>query len=493
MKQVIVRLDGKGGLALPQRTLESVYLSGLDFEPQERRARVLGDGTVEIAHEGGRYMVHARLQLPLYGTIWAIADNLGEGYTGGFVDFVSEAARSYLHLAEEYARGVELSPEARGHLLAAQEYTHLANRGQSTGENRLYALSHAVYAAEAALFERSRQAVARAPRPDLLLGCNFFRFEGAGTRYARLFSQLFDYATLPFYPNRTAPEEGRFEYGYIDRALSYLDSKGIRAKGHPLWFGHREVNPPWLLGRDFPRLGQAARDIAASHVGRYKGRIAAWDAMNEAHDWANCFELSQEQQLSLTGTLCAALREQDPRALSIVNVCLPFAEYVAGRYTCYGALPKKLLSPMAYLRRLADSGADYDAVGIQLYFPARDMVSVDRLLRVYEGFGKPIHITEMGVNGGSRQGNEAAGRDWAQLSLSEGSWHGGWNERSQADWMEQFYTLAAARPGVTALTWWDFIEPSFSGNGAFLYEDENPREIYFRLLALKDFLRGAKG
>jgi endo-1,4-beta-xylanase len=42
------------------------------------------------------------------------------------------------------------------------------------------------------------------------------------------------------------------------------------------------------------------------------------------------------------------------------------------------------------------------------------------------------------------------------------------------------------RQEIKALTWWDFMEPSFFGNGAFLYEDEAPREILFRLLALKD-------
>ena len=129
---------------------------------------------------------------------------------------------------------------------------------------------------------------------------------------------------------------------------------------------------------------------------------------------------------------------------------------------------------------------DFDVVGIQLYFPARDMVMVSRMLDTFAALGKPIHITEMGVNGGTRGISSNTGRNWPQLSHSEGTWHGGWNERTQADWMEQFYTLAAARPEIKALTWWDFIEPSFSGNGAFLYEDENPREIYFRLLALKE-------
>ena len=96
----------------------------------------------------------------------------------------------------------------------------------------------------------------------------------------------------------------------------------------------------------------------------------------------------------------------------------------------------------------------------------------------------------MGANGGARGIVNQNSNTWSQMQLShsEGSWQGGWNEGRQADWMEQFYMLAASRPEIQALTWWDFIEPSFSGHGAFLYEDENPREMYFRLLALKDLI-----
>ncbi len=489
MNWIRIRLDGPGGVSLPKQTLESVYLSSMDFEPQERRLRLMPDGVVEIASEGIPFMVHAKIMLPAYGTIWVVADNLGEGYTGDFVDFVSEAARNYIRMAEEYAKGLVLPPEAQGHLLAAKEFEHLANRGQNTGENRLYSLSHAVYAAEAALFVKSRQKLILNPRQELKLGCNFFRFSSPNARYAKFFTGLFDFATLPFYPNRTVPEEGRYEYAYIDRALDYLESKNITPKGHPLWFGHKDVNPPWLFGQDYSALRRNAQAIAAHHARRYKGRIDIWDAMNEAHDWANCFELDHEQLVGLTRACCDSLKEANPDSTSIVNVCLPFAENVAGRYTCYGSLPEKLLSPMAYFKRLLDADVPFDAVGIQLYFPARDMVTVDRLLCVYEGLGKPIHITEMGVPGGSRSGAAASGSDWAQLSMSEGSWHGGWNEKTQADWMEWFYIIAAAKDSIKALTWWDFIEPSFSGNGAFLYEDENPREIFFRLMALKDKIR----
>lgn len=489
LQWIHVRLDGAGGAAMGIEQLQSIYATDMEFEPDERRQRILEDGVVELMVTRIPYMVHARLSLPLYGSIWVMAHNEGKGYTGGFVDFVTEAIRSYLYEAHRFGDGLKLSAQTQGHLLAAEEYAHLANRGKDTPQNRLYALSHAIYAAEGALLEYSRARAYAAPRSDLKLGCNFFKYSSPNARYAKYFKELFDFATLPFYADRTVPEQGKYTYGYIDHALDFLKEEHITPKGHPLWFGHSEVNPDWLKGLPYPELKKQAREISLHHVSSYRGSVQIWDAMNEAHDWANCFELSQEQLIDLTQVCCSALREANPDAASIVNICLPFAEYVAGRYNCYGPLPEHLLSPLAYFKKIISQGVDFDVVGIQLYFPARDMVAVSRLLDAFKKLGKPVHITEMGVNGGLRSlSSSGSGSSWSQLDMSEGTWHGGWNERTQAEWLETFYTIAAARPEIQALTWWDFIEPSFSGNGAFLYDDENPREIFFRLKALKNRL-----
>ncbi len=488
MQTVKIRLDGPGGLAMPEKVLKTVYASAMDFEPDERRMRITPDGTVELQVSAKPYMIHAKITVPLYGTLWVMADNLGQGYTGDFVDFVSEATRTYITHAQRFADGIQLSPETDGHLRAAIELEHLANRGQDTPNNRLYALSNAMYAAEGALVERSRQKIFAAPRKDLKLGCNFSRFTAPSSRYAKFFAEAFDFATLPFYPGRTVPQKDKYDYAYIDKCLGFLQEKHITPKGHPLWFGNQGSNPKWLFGLPYPELRKEAYKIAKHHVSTYKGVVNVWDSMNEAHDWANCFELNQEQLVDLTRATTDALREANDQATSIVNICLPFAEYVAGRYNCYGALPEHLRSPLSYFKTILAEGIDFDVVGIQLYFPARDMVAVSLMLDAFAALGKPIHITEMGVNGGFREkGNTGSG--WSQMDMSDGTWHGGWNERTQADWLEQFYTIAAARDEIQALTWWDFIEPSFSGNGAFLYEDENPREMYFRLLALKDRIK----
>lgn len=485
MFTVKIRLDGPGGLPMPEIALKSIYASGMDFEPDERRMRILPDGQVELQVEQKPYRVHAKISVPLYGHLWVMADNQGEGYTGDFVDFVSEATRTYIAHAHRFAEGLTLPVDVQGHLIAAEEFQHLANRGQDTPDNRLYALSHAILAAEGALVESARKKVYAHPRSNLLLGCNFSRFTSPSSRYAKFFASAFNFATLPFYPGRTVPEKGRYTYEAIDRSLAYLQEKHITPKGHPLFFGHKEVNPPWLFSLSYPELRKEAAAIARHHVSQYHDTIHYWDSMNEAHDWANCFELNQEQLIDLTRATTDALREASDKAVSIVNICLPFAEYVAGRYNCYGPLPDRLRSPLAYLKALLEAGVDFDVVGIQLYFPGRDMVAVSLMLDAFAALSKPIHITEMGVNGGFRQ-KRSEGSSWSQLDMSEGTWHGGWNEHTQADWMEQFYTIAAAREEIEALTWWDFIEPSFSGNGAFLYEDENPREMYFRYLALKD-------
>lgn len=482
MKRIRVRLDGVGGRAMEMEQLKSIYASDMEFEPDERRQMILEDGIVELTITHCPYMVHAKLKLPLYGNIWVMAHNQGKGYSEDFVDFVSEAVRSYLYDAYQYGGGIDLSVQTRAHIAAAEEYMHLANRGKDTAENRLYALSHAVYAAEGALYEASQEKLQVMKGRNIKLGCNFFKYTLPNGRYAKFFKEIFDFATLPFYPYQTVPEKGKYEYGYIDHALVFLKENSITPKGHPLWFGHSEVNPDWLKGLSYEELKYHAREIVLHHVSTYAGKIKVWDAMNEAHDWANCFELSQEELLDLTAVCCWALKEADPQAVSVVNVCLPFAEYVAGRYNCYGSLPEHLCSPLVYLKKVCEQGIPFDVVGIQMYFPARDMVAIHKLLNVFAKLGKKIHITEMGVNGGIRNVSAGtAGSAWAQLDMSEGTWHGGWNERTQADWMEMFYTIAAAHDEIEALTWWDFIEPSFSGNGAFLYEDENPREIFFRL------------
>ena len=97
-----------------------------------------------------------------------------------------------------------------------------------------------------------------------------------------------------------------------------------------MWFGHGGVNPKWMFGKSYKELSQFAREYIKKTVTRYRGRIDVWDSINEPHDWANCFDFTQDELMDLARICCDTVRESNPDATSIINVCLPFGEYVAG-------------------------------------------------------------------------------------------------------------------------------------------------------------------
>lgn len=491
-KNVVVTIADRDGAPQPAYLLETLYASDLHFEPEVRESRLLSDGRVEIRIATSPFMLHARLNIPLYGNIWVMAHNADQGFTDTQIDFTREAVKTYLWEANKHAEGLRLPASAAAHLDAAQEYDRLADEGVDTHYCRLMALSHAIFAAEAACYERARQIVAMRPRTDLLLGCNAFKYPGP-SRFEDYFTEVFDFATIPFYYRELVPEEGEFDYRRRDELVEWCEANAITPKGHPLWFGHEETNPQWMFGKSFGELSEFAHEAIAKTVTRYRGRVKVWDAINEPHDWANCFGFSQPELLQLADICTRTVRASDPEATSIINACLPFGEYVAGRFVCYGPVFDEPVSPMTFFRRSIEARIDFDVIGLQMYFPARDLVAISRLIDQYAGLGKPVHITEMGVPGGIARGesdNVEAADDRSQIGLTKGVWHAPWNEHVQADWLEQFYTIAASKQSVTALTWWDFMDPGFMKTSPFLFEDQVPRELYFRLKALRPKLLG---
>jgi hypothetical protein len=109
------------------------------------------------------------------------------------------------------------------------------------------------------------------------------------------------------------------------------------------------------------------------------------------------------------------------------------------------------------------------------------MLETERTIETFQGFGKPVHITEIGLPSTADLTPAQRKRSWNPPP----PWHGGpWTETMQADWAEQFYTIAFSKPWIQALTWWDLEEPSYNPSGALMNEDLTPKESYNRLLAL---------
>jgi GH35 family endo-1,4-beta-xylanase len=108
------------------------------------------------------------------------------------------------------------------------------------------------------------------------------------------------------------------------------------------------------------------------------------------------------------------------------------------------------------------------------------MFEIERHLERFFVFGKPVHITELGVSSSSQPLERGESR-----FPNRNVWHGdAWNETIQADWAEQFYTICYSKPQIEAITWWDLSDPAFIPHGGMLRPDMTPKESYQRLSAL---------
>ena len=490
-----VELLDSDGQPMSDNRLRSLYSSDLHFEPIRRHSAVESDGTVVIKLPESKAALHAKVNVPDFGDVWAMADNCGQGYdpAEATLDFVLEAAKGRLNDVEGIMQTGDFSPECIAHRDACREFLEIAERKSDRAAHfRLKALSHALWAGEYAVVERARQLITERPRREgFLFGSNTFAYSG-DTPYAHYFREVLNLGSLPFYLHALESKEGKPRYDRVDNMLEWCERVGITPCGTPLWWAHPAAGiPPWLAGATWQDIQRHCERVVGRSVERYRDSIPIWVVINEAHDKTNGLNLTQEQEVEITRIGCNAARTKNQDATIIVNNCSAFGEYVADGKVNFGPVHDKLFTPLSYLDALMEAEVEFDVVGVQIYFPARDMLSIGKLLDEYARFGKPVHITELGVR--SAEVERPAGQESEQLRRTHGDWHQPWSEKVQADWMEWFYTMAYARNEIEAITWWDFRDPAFVQTGGMLHEDETPKEIYFRLRALKEKLLGGFG
>ena len=489
-----VRAYDATGEPLPESAFEGLFLfeAGGDRNPLPNGKRELSAGCARLEAPVGPFGCSLMKNVEGFGTVRLYADAEGRGYRAGQeVVLNRELAASRLAAVDqalERARreGAVLPPRLAGRMAQARSLLRQPDTAADDAKRAtplaMGSLRETLWAGEEAVLAQARHAIARrGPRKGFLFGCNFFGYPELGEPYAEKFAALFNFATLPLYWRSFEPEEGKPLFGPLDTKLARLEKAGIRGKGHPLCWFHEAGCPAWMEGRPFEQWREQQRRRIAEIAGRYRGRITVYDVINEAHDWGNEPQFSQEQLLEMTRLAAEATRAADPQALRVVNNCCPFGEYAATGRTYKGLQPRSLRTPLQYLRAVLQAKVDFEAIGVQVYYPEHDLFEIARMLDRFAALGKPLHVTELGVSSAAGRDEQAMGKE-----PTRAYWHAPWSEGIQADWIEQFYTLCYARPAVRAVTWWDFSDAGghFFPHGGFLRPDGQPKESYHRLQGL---------
>jgi GH35 family endo-1,4-beta-xylanase len=287
--------------------------------------------------------------------------------------------------------------------------------------------------------------------------------------YEKLFTDLLNYATLPFYWWDYERELGKPNYARTEELVSWCKANGITPKGHPLAFNTRD--PRWL-----PEDPNAAMDLQVSsvsdRVSRFKDAIGIWDVVNEAAAWDR--QLCWDNAPRLTAAInkigvptyvrgCfEAARKANPQATLIINDYITDEKY------------EKVISDLVD----ADGKPMYDIIGIQSHQHggAWSMATTWQICQRFAKFNKPLHFTEVTfVSGKLAWPPEMEHKQWP--STPEG-------EKRQAEYTKRFYTVVFSHPAVEAITWWAFNDTRRHSSGGLIKNDTTAKPAYDELKSL---------
>jgi endo-1,4-beta-xylanase len=129
-------------------------------------------------------------------------------------------------------------------------------------------------------------------------------------------------------------------------------------------------------------------------VGHYRGRVAAWDVVNEAIADGPGGDLRADSPFTALGPTFI------DQAFRVAHEVDPAAQLFYNDYEIEGEGTAKANAAFALCRRLKDAGVPIAGVGFQMHLDPRHMPSVDsvrRNMQRFAGLGLAVEITEMDV------------------------------------------------------------------------------------------------
>jgi endo-1,4-beta-xylanase len=192
------------------------------------------------------------------------------------------------------------------------------------------------------------------------------------------------------------PEENRYNWRDADSIVAFAQAHRLRVRGHNLCW--HEQTPSWLFkDANGNRVSKEAllkrlKDHITTVVNRYKGKIYAWDVVNEAIDDDSTKFLRNSLWYQICGDefIIKAFQyahRADPKAILFYN------DYNTER-------PEKRERVYRLLKMLVDAKVPINAVGIQahwsIYEP--DQKDLVETIKKFSSLGLKVQVTELDIS-----------------------------------------------------------------------------------------------
>jgi endo-1,4-beta-xylanase len=245
------------------------------------------------------------------------------------------------------------------------------------------------------------------------------------------------------------PTQGTFSYTKGDAVVTFAQQHGLKVRGHTLVW-HNQL-PGWVSALPAAQLQAAMENHITNEATHYKGKVFAWDVVNEPFNEDGTFRTSPFYNAMGSAYIADALRT--------ARAADPDAKLYINDYNTDG-LGAKSDAMFNLVRSLQSQGVPIDGVGfqghlaIQYGFPSQLQQNLQR----FADLGLDVAITELDV----------------RMVLPRDST----KDATQATYYNNVVKACVAVTRCVGITVWDYTDKYswvpgvFSGEGAALPWDE---------------------
>lgn len=208
------------------------------------------------------------------------------------------------------------------------------------------------------------------------------------------------------------PRRGVFDFNNTDYLVHFAEAHGMQVRGHTLVW--HQCFPDWLNPTQYTR--EEAIGLLRDHIytvaGRYKGRIYAWDVVNEGINDSGQIRDTQWRRMIGDDYMDLAFqfaRDADPDALLFYN------DYNAED------MGRKSQAVYDLVSGMIERGIPIDGVGMQMHFSIGQVTNRDSRagsairenMERLAALGLDIHITELDLR------HTGAPEDWVMTRQAQ--------------------------------------------------------------------------
>jgi endo-1,4-beta-xylanase len=222
----------------------------------------------------------------------------------------------------------------------------------------------------------------------------------------------------------TEPSQNSFSYGSADQIVSHAQAHNMRVRGHTLAWHNQQ--PGWVQSLSGTALRNAMLNHITNVATHYKGKIYAWDVVNEAFADGGS-GARRDSNLQRTGN------DWIEAAFKAARAADPGAKLCYNDYNTDGVNAKST-GVYNMVKDFKSRGVPIDCVGFQSHLGTGIPGDYQANLQRFADLGVEVQITELDVAQGGNQANIYAAVTKACMAVSRCGGITVWGIRDSDSW-----------------------------------------------------------